>query len=88
MHAEHGDTARADALLDELRAAAQSSYVPAYYMAAVYSGYGEREQALEWLETSLRDRESWMVFLNVDPIWDPYRRQARFEALVEAVGLD
>ena len=86
--AEQGETTQADALLEELRTAAQASYVPAYYMAAVYSGYGKREQALEWLETSLRDRESWMVFLNVDPIWDPYRQEERFEALVQSVGLE
>jgi serine/threonine-protein kinase len=88
LHAERGEVAKADTLLEELRATAQGAYVPAYYMAAVYSGYSDREQALEWLETSLRDRESWMVFLNVDPIWDPFRRQPRFEALVEAVGLE
>lgn len=88
LRAEAGDTRQADALTDELAAAAESSYVPAYYLAAVYSGYGDEERTFEALEASLADREGWMTFLSVDPIWDPYRTNPRFRAMLEAVGRD
>lgn len=85
--AADGDTEAADTLVEELREATQTSYVQAYDMATVCAGYGQRDEALEWLEKSLRERESWMVFLGVDPTWDSYRDDGRFVPLMEAVGL-
>ncbi|TNF78442.1 MAG: tetratricopeptide repeat protein [Acidobacteria bacterium] len=87
VFADQGRSDRASELLEELERTAEKTYVPCYYIAAIHSGSGERELTLEWLERACEQRESWMVFLNIDPIWDGYRSEPRFQALVERVGL-
>ncbi len=61
--------------------------VPACCLAAYYLRSGEIAQALDYLETALAERSSWLVFLAVDPIFDGLRREPRFQALVQRVGL-
>jgi tetratricopeptide (TPR) repeat protein len=87
VFADQGRTDRARELLQELIEAAETIFVPCYYVAAIYSGTEKREETLEWLEKACKNRESWMVFLNIDPIWDRYRSEPRFQALVREVGL-
>ena len=87
VFADQGRADRARELLEELEQTAEQTFVPCYYIAAIHSGSGERELTLEWLEKACELRESWMVFLNIDPIWDRYRSEPRFQALVREVGL-
>ncbi len=85
--AERGEADRARQVLDELLEAAKTIYLPAYYIAALHCGSGEREETLRWLERAASARDGWMVYINVDPIWDAYREEPRFRALVREVGL-
>ncbi len=87
LHALRGEAEAASVVLAELEEASRREYVPAYYVAAIHSGSGNREQALDWLERSRDARDNWLVFLGVDPIWDPMRSEPRFEALLAEVGL-
>ena len=87
VFADQGRAERARELLDELERSAEQTFVPCYYIAAIHSGSQERDLTLEWLEKACEQRESWMVFLNIDPIWDRYRDEPRFQALVRKVGL-
>ncbi len=47
----------------------------------------ERDQALTWLETAYARRRPRMVFLGVDPIWDPLRSDPRFHDLLNRMNL-
>jgi serine/threonine-protein kinase len=87
VFADQGRADRARELLAELEQTAEQTFVPCYYIAAIHSGSEERELTLEWLEKACEQRESWMVFLNIDPIWDRFRSEPRFQALVRKVGL-
>ncbi|MCP3959428.1 MAG: tetratricopeptide repeat protein [bacterium] len=87
LHALMGEPDAARAVLAELEDASRPDYVPAYYIAAIHAGGGDREKALDWLERSREARENWMVFLGVDPIWDALRAEPRFTALLAEVGL-
>ncbi len=86
--AELGRTEEADDVLSTLESRAENEYVPSYQLAAIHSGRGDSERALDHLEHALRTRENWLVFLNIDPVWDRLRDQPRFRALVREVGLD
>ena len=57
-------------------------------MAIVYLGLGQKNEALDWLEKAVRERDGWMWTLNVDPWFDPLRSELRFQALLKKVGLD
>jgi hypothetical protein len=48
---------------------------------------GETVEALDWLERAYDEHDLWMVFLNVDSIFDTLRTESRFLALLEKVGL-
>jgi hypothetical protein len=55
-------------------------------MALVYAGLGEREAVFEWLDKAYAARDVHLIFLPVDPKWDPYRADARLEALLARCG--
>jgi hypothetical protein len=47
----------------------------------VYAQWGDRAQALEWLETALRLRDPGLEMLKTDPLLDPLRQEPRFQAI-------
>jgi adenylate cyclase len=51
-------------------------------MALVYAGLEERDAVFEWLDRAYDAKEVQLIFLPVDPKWDPYRADPRFTALV------
>jgi hypothetical protein len=69
-----------------LEADPQRHYVPPYAIALVHAGLGERGAALDWLDKSYDERDVHLIFLPVDPKWDPYRADERFKALLARCG--
>lgn len=78
----------AKAILSELLEikASEDSYVPSRAIAMTYTFLDERGAALDWLERAYRERDAWMSFINVDPLWDRIRGEARFRAIVDEMG--
>ena len=77
------DTSR---VIDQLQNLAGQRYVAAYDMALAWLGLGDHDRALASLETSVDDRSPRLLFLSVEPRFDPLRSNARFQALVRRVG--
>jgi eukaryotic-like serine/threonine-protein kinase len=73
--------------LDRLLEREKNSYVAQYNIALHYARLGEKEQALARLQRALEDRNTYVTALNVEPLWDSYRADPRFVALVRRVGL-
>lgn len=71
------------ALLEQLSA---TRYVPAYARALVHLGLGNLDEAFVWLDKSFEERDVHLVFLTVDPKWDPVRTDPRFQNLVARCG--
>ena len=71
--------ADAEAELSKMKAAGGNTN--AYQYATIYAQWGNRAQALEWLETALRLRDSGLANLKTDPLLDPLRQEARFKAI-------
>jgi serine/threonine protein kinase/Tfp pilus assembly protein PilF len=86
VHARLGERSEALRILDELRAASKQRYVPASSFALVHAGLGEKDQAFAWLEKAYEER-SGVVYLKVDPFWDPVRSDPRFAELLRRIGL-
>jgi TolB-like protein/Flp pilus assembly protein TadD len=53
----------------------------AYQYATIYTQWGDRAKALEWLETALHLRDSGLALLKTDPLMDPLRKEPRFQAI-------
>lgn len=63
-------------------------YIPAFYIAGIYIGLGDNDRAFEWLERAYIERSEWLIYLNIEYMLDPIRRDPRFAELVKKVGLD
>lgn len=74
-------------LLDELTARAASQYVPAFNHAMIHVGLGDRDRAFDFFNRAFDERSSWLVSLNIEPLLDSIRDDARFADLVRRVGL-
>jgi TolB-like protein/DNA-binding winged helix-turn-helix (wHTH) protein/Tfp pilus assembly protein PilF len=68
-------------------AAAHNQYVPPSYLAVVAIAMGDRDKAFSYLNQSYEDRSEHMLYLAVEPLVDPLRKDARFEVLLKKVGL-
>jgi tetratricopeptide (TPR) repeat protein len=57
-------------------------------VASVYAILGDNEQALRWLETAYQQTDDFLVFLRIQPQFDPLRSDPRFQAILKKIGLD
>jgi TolB-like protein len=74
-----GRHADAEGVLARLSAAAGDTR--AYSYARIYAQWGNRTEALEWLNTAMRVRDPDLIQLKVDPLMDPLRQEPRFKAI-------
>lgn len=81
------DTGRAHNMLQDLSQHSRGKEVPAFSMALIFIGLGERDQAIAWLTKSYQDRSSYMVYAKTEPLLDPVRSDPRFSALLRQMGL-
>ena len=49
---------------------------------------GRTDEALDWLERGLEDRDVWFVIVNASPAIDALRTEPRFRALLQAMNLE
>ena len=83
FHAVSGRAEEARAVLEELK----SRGAPAFEIALVHAGLGQREQALDWLEEAYARRDPFLIYIKVDPNLDGLRPDPRFQNLLRRVGL-
>ena len=50
-------------------------------IAVVYIGMDDKDKAFEWLETTYKEREVWLSWMKVSPMYDPIRSDPRFQDL-------
>jgi TolB-like protein/Flp pilus assembly protein TadD len=62
-------------------------YVPPSELAYPYIGLEDHDRAFAWLETALDHRDSMLIFLDAEPLFDPLRADPRFADLRAKVGL-
>ena len=80
---------KADALriVSQLQTASSTRYVSPYGLAQIYAALDDKEQTFKWLQTAYDDRAVWMSYLAVDPVFDRYRSDQRFQDLLGSVRL-
>lgn len=61
-------------------------YTKAYSIAAIYSALGDKNQAYAWLERAAEQRDSYMLKIKIEPIFDKIRSDPRYGRLLEAVN--
>ena len=86
VFARMGRREEAQNVLQTLLAIGRERYVPPYAMAMVHAGLGQFELALQWLERCYDTRDVHLIFLTMDPKWDPLRSKPRFSNLLRRCG--
>jgi len=74
--------------LARLRELAKQRFVPAFYIALLYTGLRDTDHAFEWLEKAHQERSGYLMEVHVDPMFDPLRSDPRFQRFVQRLGLD
>lgn len=82
-----GNAAAAHKVLDQLIARSGDEYTPAFSVALVYMGLGDKDRAIEWLQKSYQDRSTYMIYARTDALFDPVRSDPRFQTLLQRMGL-
>ena len=82
-----GDAAGARRALADLQHLAQSRYVSSLYFATVYTGLGDNDAALDWLDRAYQERNDRLVYLGAEPMADPLHSDPRFQQLLSKIGL-
>jgi TolB-like protein/Flp pilus assembly protein TadD len=86
LYAAQGRKDEAQKILQQLRQIREQHYIPAYSLALVYLGLGDRNEALKWLEEGYRERDGFNIGpIRVDPLLTPLHGDPRFEALAEKI---
>ncbi len=86
-YASAANTRDALKIMEKLLARSKEHYVPAYWVALVYIGLGNKDKAFDWLERAYEDRSSWLVWMKVEPRFDSLVSDPRFTSLLERMGL-
>jgi tetratricopeptide (TPR) repeat protein len=87
VYAASGRRDEALKTLQELNKMSEVRYVDGYHFAAVYTALGENEIAFDWLEKAFEERSNGLIFLKVDPVFDPLRDDPRFQDLPRRMNL-
>jgi tetratricopeptide (TPR) repeat protein len=86
-HAAAGRRAEALRIVAQLRKISSERYVSPYGLAQIYAALNDEEQTFKWLQTAYDGHAVWMSYLGVDPVFDRFRSDQRFQDLLRRLGL-
>ena len=82
-----GYSAALRAVAELLEARSDTTYVRPWLIGTMYMRAGMGDLAIGYLEQAFEEHDPNMPYISTDPIFDPIRRETRFIALMEALGL-
>jgi hypothetical protein len=89
LYAVSGRRQKARAIVDTLRSHYKKGQSDEPYdLAVVYTGLGEKERALDWLDTAYVEHSTWIPLVKVSPELDSLRSEPRFKAFLAKLALD
>lgn len=81
-----GDRERATELFKKLKELSKTQYVSPIVLAILPMLLGDLDTAFELIEKALEDKANALVYLNVEPFFDPLRADPRFAELIKKMG--
>ncbi|MBA2704950.1 MAG: tetratricopeptide repeat protein [Blastocatellia bacterium] len=80
-YAVSGRRGEALKILNELKEMSAHGYVSPYDLATLYTGLGDKDNAINHLSRAYEERAGWIITLKVEPMFDPLRSDPRFADL-------
>jgi serine/threonine-protein kinase len=82
-----GEVGEAREVLQQLQELSQQRYVSPYHMAYVYTGLGDQETAIDWLERACLERAGAVYGIKGSFLFTTLRSHPRFTALLKKMNL-
>jgi len=86
-YASCGRKAEAQKVMKELLDLSKDHYISPHWFAATQASLGNKDEAFKWLDQTIDRRFGPMIYLKMNPIWDPLRSDPRFAERLRRVGL-
>jgi eukaryotic-like serine/threonine-protein kinase len=86
-YAISGHRSEAQQIIDELTRPSNTKYVSPYDVAAIWTGLGDKNQAVKWLGRAYEERATHLVHIYIEPAFEPLRSDLRFQELLRRMGL-
>ncbi len=87
-YARAGDKAKAEECLAELQQRLEQGAGSYFWLARVCAALGETDRMFKWLEKAYDERDIQLYHIGGEPLFDSYRSDLRFKALLEKMGLE
>jgi serine/threonine protein kinase/tetratricopeptide (TPR) repeat protein len=82
-----GRRSEAEGKIKELKELSKQRYVPAFSIAVIYAGLGQKDLVFDWLEKAYSQREGWLGwYFLVNPEFDFLRADSRYNDLLRRIG--
>ena len=87
VYAQSGRKDDAITILNELEGPTSSEQVGSpFEIALLYTGLGENNRAVEWLEKAKAAHDPFLPYVKEDPNFDSLRNESRFTELLRSSG--
>jgi hypothetical protein len=83
-----GNAVKAREILRELEDRARGAFVSPYHFAYVYTGLGDFDRAMDWLERAVEERTGPVYSIKGSFLLAPLHAQPRFRALLREMKLE
>lgn len=87
VHAHSGNRPEALRALQELEEIGARRHVSPYWISMVHAGLRAHDAAFEWLEKAFEERDVWLVWLKMEPRFDPIRSDPRFARALQRLRM-
>ncbi|HTR36673.1 MAG TPA: hypothetical protein VMH80_12265 [Bryobacteraceae bacterium] len=87
MKARCGEPSAARRQLEEMAKQSEKEFISPYTMAQGYASLGDADHAIDYLRRSADAKESLVLYMGIDALLDPVRRDPRFVEFQTKIGL-
>jgi serine/threonine-protein kinase len=87
-YTKNGQIQKAQPLVDRLKLISEKKAAtsPEYSVGLYYSGIGQKEEALDWLERAYKSHDSELKWLKTEPMFKTLHGDPRYEELLRKIG--
>jgi eukaryotic-like serine/threonine-protein kinase len=86
-YAASGREREARAILEQIEQESKTKYIQPLSIAALHAALEQKNEAFEWLEKAYKDRNTEIILLKTDPLFDNLRSDPRFADLLRRIGV-
>jgi serine/threonine protein kinase/lipoprotein NlpI len=86
-YTKQGNRVKGQEILSRLLDASRR-YTSPYHIALLNFALGREDEGFQWLDKAYEERDYWLCWLKIEPLFDDYRDSSRYISLLKKVGLD